>query len=108
MWSPRVIKTGNQKLWLWFGVLAGIGLESNYSMAVFGFAVVLGLRLTRERKAFASPRIWAAGAPYAPPRENRPALLCRKPNNPAPLREWWPKVPGTKSIKSFELSPPPR
>ena len=22
----RIIQTGNQKLWLWFGVLAGIGL----------------------------------------------------------------------------------
>jgi hypothetical protein len=29
---------------------------------------------------------------YAPPWENRPVLLCRKPKNPAPLRELWPKV----------------
>ncbi len=24
----RIINTGNQKLWLWFGVVAGIGLEN--------------------------------------------------------------------------------
>lgn len=30
----RIIKTGNQGLWLWFGVLAGIGLENKYTMAV--------------------------------------------------------------------------
>ena len=58
----RIVKTGNQKFWLWFGLLAGIGLENKYSMAVFGFAVVVGLLLTRERKAFAGPWIWIAGA----------------------------------------------
>jgi len=57
----RIVKTDNQKLWLWFGLLAGIGLENKYSMAVFGFAVVVGLLLTGERKAFASRWIWIAG-----------------------------------------------
>ena len=58
----RIIKTGNQKLWLWFGLLAGLGLENKYSMAVFGFAIVAGLVLTKERKALASKWIWIAGA----------------------------------------------
>jgi uncharacterized membrane protein YfbV (UPF0208 family) len=57
----RVIKTGNQKLWLWFGLLAGIGLENKYSMGVFGFAVIVGLLLTGERKALAHKWIWIAG-----------------------------------------------
>ncbi len=57
----RIIKTGNQKLWLWFGVLAGIGLENKYSMALFGFGIVVGLVLTKERKALASKWIWIAG-----------------------------------------------
>jgi 4-amino-4-deoxy-L-arabinose transferase-like glycosyltransferase len=26
----RIIKTGNQKLWLWFGALAGLGLQNKY------------------------------------------------------------------------------
>ena len=58
----RIVKTGNQKLWLWFGVLSGIGLENKYSMAVFGFAIVVALLLTPERKALAHPWIWIAGA----------------------------------------------
>jgi 4-amino-4-deoxy-L-arabinose transferase-like glycosyltransferase len=58
----RIIKTGNQKLWLWFGLLSGIGLENKYSMAVFGFGVVVGLLLTPERKALAYKWIWIAGA----------------------------------------------
>jgi hypothetical protein len=57
----RIIKTGNQKLWLWFGVLAGIGLENKYSMAVFGLAIVVGLVLTQGRRAFANKWIWIAG-----------------------------------------------
>jgi hypothetical protein len=57
----RIVKTGNQKLWLWFGVLAGVGLENKYSMALFGFALVVGLLLTAERKAFRLPWIWLAG-----------------------------------------------
>ncbi len=51
----RVVKTGNQKPWPRFGVLAGIGLENKYSMGVFGLAVVVGLLLTKERKALPSP-----------------------------------------------------
>jgi len=58
----RIIKTGNQKLWLWFGLLSGIGLENKYSMAVFGFGVVVGLLLTPQRKALAHKWIWLAGA----------------------------------------------
>ena len=57
----RVIKTGNQKLWLWFGVLAGLGLQNKYSIAVYGFAIIAGLLLTPERKAFASRWIWIGG-----------------------------------------------
>ena len=58
----RIIKTGNQKLWLGFGVLAGLGLENKYSMALFGFAIVAGVLLTAERKAFRGPWIWIGGA----------------------------------------------
>jgi 4-amino-4-deoxy-L-arabinose transferase-like glycosyltransferase len=56
----RVIKTGDQRLWLWFGVLAGIGLENKYSIAFFVFGIVAGLLFTRQRKAFAAPWIWVA------------------------------------------------
>ena len=42
----RLIKTENKKLWIWFGVLAGFGLENKYSMLIFGGGLVLGLVLT--------------------------------------------------------------
>ncbi len=58
----RIIKTGNQRLWLWFGVLAGLGLENKYSITIFAFGVVVGLLLTRKRKFLLSPWIWLGGA----------------------------------------------
>jgi 4-amino-4-deoxy-L-arabinose transferase-like glycosyltransferase len=57
----RIIKTGNQKLWLWFGLLAGIGLENKHSMLVWGAAVVAGLLLTPQRQVFRNPWIWVSG-----------------------------------------------
>ncbi|MGA7236848.1 MAG: glycosyltransferase family 39 protein [Bryobacteraceae bacterium] len=46
----RMIRTGNTRLWLWFGLLAGVGFENKYSMAVFGFGIVVGLLLTEQRR----------------------------------------------------------
>jgi hypothetical protein len=46
----RIVNTGNEKLWLWFGLLAGLGLETKHSMLLFGFALVAGLVLTPQRK----------------------------------------------------------
>jgi len=57
----RIVRTGNQKLWLWFGVLAGVGLENKHSMLIFGCGVVVGLLATRERRQFRSPWLWIAG-----------------------------------------------
>jgi len=46
---------------LWFGVLAGLGLENKYSMLSFGLAVTLALLLTQHRREFAEQWIWIAG-----------------------------------------------
>ncbi len=58
----RIVRTGNSRLWLWFGVLAGLGLENKHSTLFFGFAVVVALLLTPLRREFAKPWIWIAGA----------------------------------------------
>jgi hypothetical protein len=58
----RLIKTGNPKLWLAFGAIAGVGLENKYSIVVFAAALVAGLLLTRERKILFTPWILAGGA----------------------------------------------
>ncbi len=58
----RIVKTGNHKLWIWFGILAGVGLENKYSMGLFAAGLVLGLLLTPERRALRSKWLWIGGA----------------------------------------------
>ena len=48
------IKRGNPRYWLAFGVVAGLGLQEKYSIAVFGFGIVIGLLLTEQRRVFAN------------------------------------------------------
>jgi hypothetical protein len=56
------IKRDAPRYWLWFGVVAGIGLEEKYSIAVLGFSVVLGLLMTEQRRIFVGKWIWLGGA----------------------------------------------
>jgi len=58
----RMIKSGDQRLWVWFGVVAGVGLENKYSMMIFGGGIVLGLLLTPQRRLLASRWVWMGGA----------------------------------------------
>jgi hypothetical protein len=55
------IKRGDPRYWLWFGMVAGIGLEEKYSIAVFGLGMVAGLLLTAQRRVFLNPWIWLGG-----------------------------------------------
>jgi 4-amino-4-deoxy-L-arabinose transferase-like glycosyltransferase len=57
----RIVHTGDGRLWLLFGLVAGIGLETKHSMLVFGFAAFVALALTPERRHFARPWIWLGG-----------------------------------------------
>src|SRR3984893_14884827 len=58
----RILRTGDSRFWLWFGVLAGLGLENKHSTLSFGFAVTIALLLTHHRHEFAKRWIWIAGA----------------------------------------------
>jgi 4-amino-4-deoxy-L-arabinose transferase-like glycosyltransferase len=55
------IKRTDPRYWLWFGVIAGLGLEEKYSIAVFGLGIVVGLLLTPQRLVFLSKWIWLGG-----------------------------------------------
>jgi len=56
--SLRIIRTGNGRLWLWFGLVAGIGILNKHSMLFFGLAFFLSLIVTRQRALLRSPWIW--------------------------------------------------
>ena len=55
------IKRNDPRYWLWFGVIAGLGLEEKYSIALFGLGIVMGLLLTEQRRVFLNKWIWIGG-----------------------------------------------
>ena len=57
----RIIKTGNTKLWLLFGTIAGLGLQTKYSIITFASALIVGVFLTTQRKILFTPWILAGG-----------------------------------------------
>jgi hypothetical protein len=56
--SLRIIRTGNDRLWLWFGFVAGIGILNKHSTLLFGLAFFLSLLATRQRVLLRTPWIW--------------------------------------------------
>jgi hypothetical protein len=86
----RMIKTGNARLWLAFGVLAGLGLENKYSVAIFAFALLLGLLLTPQRRFLFTPWLWAGGAI---------ALLIFLPNLLWNIQHHWPFLELMRNIR---------
>ena len=85
------IKRDEPRNWLWFGFVAGIGMEEKYSIAVFGFALVVGLLLTEQRRVFAGRWIYFGSAI---------ALLVFLPNLLWNMHNHWPFVELMHNIKA--------
>ncbi len=77
--------------WLWFGVVAGIGLQEKYSISVLGFAIVVGLLLTGQRRFLWSKWMWLGGAA---------AFLIFLPNLLWNVAYHWPFVELMRNIKA--------
>ncbi|HEX6158848.1 MAG TPA: glycosyltransferase family 39 protein [Thermoanaerobaculia bacterium] len=52
----------SEKLWLLFGLIAGIGLQNKHSMLFLGFAIAVALVLTPLRRSLLRPWIYLGGA----------------------------------------------
>jgi len=85
------INRDDPRYWLWFGVVAGIGMEEKYSIAVFGFGVVAGLLLTPQRKFLWNHWMWFGGAA---------AFLIFLPNLLWNLHYHWPFLQLMHNIKA--------
>jgi 4-amino-4-deoxy-L-arabinose transferase-like glycosyltransferase len=57
----RIINGGSPTLWLWIGVLLGLGIENKHSTVFFGVGIFIALLLTSERRHFAQKWIWLGG-----------------------------------------------
>jgi hypothetical protein len=87
----RIVRTGNSRLWVWFGVLAGLGIENKHSTLFFGAALLAGLLLTRERRELSKPWIWIGGAI---------ALLIFLPNILWQVRHHFPTLEDLENVKN--------
>jgi len=57
----RILRTGNDRLWLAFGLVAGVGLLDTDLLASLIFAAVVGLIAVGPRRHLRSPWFYAAG-----------------------------------------------
>src|SRR5467141_1108266 len=85
------IKRNEPRHWLWFGVVAGLGMEEKYSIALFGFGIVVGLLLTEQRRVFGNKWIWLGGLA---------AFLVFLPNLLWNIHYHWPFLELMRNIKA--------
>lgn len=57
----RILNTGNPKLWLWLGIVFGLGLQNKISILLVGFGLIVALLLTHQRKHLTSKYFWTSG-----------------------------------------------
>lgn len=57
----RILKGSDERLWVLFGAVAGIGLQNKHTMLMFGFALVTGMMLARDWRQLRSKWFWAGG-----------------------------------------------
>lgn len=60
--AAHLLAGGDARLWLAFGALAGIGLETKLDVGLFGAGVAVGLVLARRADVLRSGWLWAGGA----------------------------------------------
>ena len=89
----RIAQGASPRLWLLFGVVAGIGLENKHTMLVFGFALVAGLLLGGELHLFRSKWIWIGAVV---------ALAIFLPNLLWEAHHGWPQFEVVRNAQQFK------
>lgn len=54
----RLVRTGNPKLWVPFGIVAGMGLQNKVSLLLLVFGLGIGVVLTKRRRDLKSRYFW--------------------------------------------------
>ena len=57
-----ILRTGDERGWLTFGVVCGIGLENKISVLFLGFGLALGLLVAGPRRTLVAPKTWIGAA----------------------------------------------
>ncbi len=86
----RIVRTGDSRYWIIFGLLAGLGLENKHSTVFFGAAVAVALVLSPQRRELGRRWIWIGGAI---------ALLLFVPNLLWQIRHGFPTLEDLENVK---------
>ena len=79
----RILNGGDRRLWLLFGMVAGLGILNKHSMLFFGSGLAVGLLLTPARRQFAGVWTWLGAAI---------AMLFFLPNFLWEMHNGWPTI----------------
>ncbi|HMD31400.1 MAG TPA: glycosyltransferase family 39 protein [Candidatus Acidoferrales bacterium] len=60
--AARILSGESPRLWLLFGLFAGLAMQGKHAMVFFGFAFAVGLLISPQRKMAIDPWLWAGGA----------------------------------------------
>ena len=60
--AARYLRTRDERLWLAFGIVAGVGLQNKISVLFAGFGIAVGLLAAGPREVFRRRWLWAGGA----------------------------------------------
>jgi hypothetical protein len=88
-----ICKGASPRLWMVFGLVAGIALENKHSTLVFGFALAAGLLLSGQQKLFRSKWIWLGALV---------ALCIFLPNLIWEARHGWPQIEVVRNAQRFK------
>jgi hypothetical protein len=98
----HLIRGGDPRLWILFGVIAGLGLENKHSTLFFGAAVAVAVVATPLRRELLRPWIWLGAAV---------ALAIFLPNIIWQWQNGFPTIEDLQNVratgKNVELSPIP-
>jgi hypothetical protein len=92
----RIVRSRNQRLWLLYGLVAGVGLLNKHSMLFFGFGMLLGMLLTPERRIFRSGQFWLGGLI---------AFLIAVPNFIWEAQHAWPTIQLLRTVAEIKNAP---
>ena len=91
----RLQESGDRRWWLALGLVGGIGLLTKFSIAFFGFSVLVALLVTRERRTLLTPWPWLALAL---------ALVLGSPSLVGQLRLGFPVVGQLHDLQAVQLA----
>jgi hypothetical protein len=92
----RILKGSDQRLWLLFGLVAGIGLQNKHTMLMFGAAVVTGMIITREWKHLRNKWFWLGGIL---------AFIIFLPNLIWEVQHNWPQIEVVRNAQKLKNTP---